>query len=244
MPKPKRVKRPDTSPYVHQDKKKDINIKLDCRVPWTAKQLEFFRLAQDKNTKLIFLVGPSGTSKSLVSVFSALTALSEKKVSDIIYLRSIVESSNNKMGFLPGSLDQKLDPYLEPLLDKVDECVSTETKKLLLENGLILGRPINFLRGCQFAGKYVIFDEIQNINMKEAVTFLTRIGEFSKVIACGDTMQSDINGQSALPILLNIFDSEESREQGIHIFRFGKEDIVRSKLVAHIVDVIEKYMDR
>jgi len=241
MPSKKRVRKPDTSPYVHQSKKKPVNLTLDCRIPWTEKQLEFFRLAQDKNTKIIYALGPAGTSKTLVAVYQAILALKDKKVSDIVYLRSVVESSTQKMGFLPGTLDDKLDPYLEPLLDKVDEILDKDNKKLLLDNELVAGKPINYLRGCQFSGKFVILDEAQNLDKKEFTTFLTRIGEFSKVMICGDEMQSDINGRSALPRMAELFDNDESRENGIHVFRFGTEDIVRSTILKFIVEKLEKY---
>lgn len=234
-------KKPDNSPYVFQSKKKAVELKMNCRVPWTEKQKEYFRLGQHKDTKALITLGPAGTSKTLCAVYLALSALMEKKVSDIVYLRSVVESSTQKMGFLPGSLEDKLDPYLEPLIDKVDEILDSQNKKLLLDNNLATGKPINYLRGCQFSGKAVILDEAQNLDKKEFTTFLTRIGEFSKVIICGDELQSDINGRSALPRIADLFDNKESREQGIHVFRFGTEDIVRSQFVKFVVEKLEKY---
>lgn len=188
----------------------------------------------------MFLSGVAGTGKSLLSVLAALEAIKEKKVSDLVYVRSIVESSSNKIGFLPGTQEEKVSPYLEPLMDKLDELIGFSSAEVLLQKGLVSARPINFLRGCQFSGKYVILDEAQNLNFAEMQTFMTRIGEFSKVIICGDPNQSDIGSKSAFTTIMDAFDTDFSKENGVKTFRFGKEDIVRSKILKHIVEVLEK----
>lgn len=242
MPTKKRAARKkDTSPYVCQKKKKDIHFSTETSIPWTDKQHEFLKLIQDKHTKVIFLSGVAGTSKTLISVYAGLLALAEKKVSDIVYIRSAVESASSKLGFLPGELDDKFGPYLEPLADKLDELLGPDVTKILMQNEMVSARPINYLRGCQFAGKFVIADEAQNFTISELTTLVTRIGEFSKVIICGDPMQSDIGSNSGFSKFVNVFDNSESSIAGIEVFRFGEEDIVRSKILKFIVEKLKVF---
>jgi phosphate starvation-inducible PhoH-like protein len=236
----KKQPKKDTSPYVNQDKKQDAKISISEKIPWTDKQYDFFKQINDKHCKVMFLSGVAGTSKTILSVYSALKAINEKKVSDLVYLRAIVESSSSKLGFLPGSESDKVSPYLEPLMDKLIELVGFQAAEILIQKKLVSARPINFLRGCQFSGKYIILDEAQNLTFSEMQTFLTRIGEFSKVIICGDPNQSDIGNKSAFTKVFSAFDNEDSQKNGIFTFSFGKEDIVRSKILKYIVEVLEK----
>jgi phosphate starvation-inducible protein PhoH and related proteins len=237
----KAARKEDTSPYIHQSKKIPLTFKISDRIPWTDRQLEFFRIMQDKDTKLMFLTGPAGTGKSIMAVYCALNALLDKRVSDIVYVRSIVESTANKMGFLPGSIAEKTGPYSDVCYQKVEELVAPEAKNALISGGLVNAIPIGFLRGYHFAVKYIIGDECQSFDTKELTTLMTRIGEKSKVILCGDPMQSDLPpGKSGFVKFMNAFDTEEARSHGIHVFKLGKEDIVRSELLKYIVEVIEK----
>lgn len=236
----KSAKKTDNSRYVFQDKKQELGINLDCRIPWTARQQEFLRLVQDKNTKLIFLKGDPGTGKSLLSVYAGLLALKDKKVSDIVYVRTLIEIGNKTMGFLPGTADEKLSEYLAPMLNKLYELIGEQNTESLIQRGLISGKAVNFLRGCQFTGKFVIADEFQNFCMPEAISFLTRIGEFSKVIVCGDTLQNDIGKSSVFAKFYDLFDCEESKENGIYTFEFTEEDIVRSEILKYIVKKIKE----
>lgn len=237
---PKKQKKEDHSVYVYQNKKVGLDLSLETRIPWTEKQLEFLRLAQDKNTKVIFLKGDPGTGKSLLSVYAGLLALKEKKVSDIVYVRTLIEIGNKTMGFLPGSAEEKLAEYLAPMANKLYELIGEQNTEILLQKGLISGKAVNFLRGCQFTGKFVIADEFQNFCMPEAISFLTRIGEFSKVIICGDTLQNDIGKSSVFAKFYDLFDSEDSKENGIFTFEFTEEDIVRSEILKFIVKKIKE----
>lgn len=236
------TRKADTSPYVHQRRKSDIKFDIQEKIPWTDKQKEFFQLAQNNEVKMILLKGPAGTSKTIVSVYSALKALNEGKVSDIVYIRSLVESAEKTMGALPGTVEDKIGPYLRPLVDKLEELLSVPHQKALLSNGLVEGSPINFLRGAHFAGKYILLDEAQNFSLPELTTAMTRVGEFCKVIISGDTFQADIGERkSGFGTVCDMFDTELSQQNGIHVFEFGKEDIVRSELVRFIVGELEKY---
>jgi len=234
------IKKSDQSPYVFQSKKQGLNFNIESRVPWTEKQQEFLRLVQSKECKLLFLKGVAGTGKTLLAVYAGLLALKEKKVSDIVYVRSIVESATRSMGALPGDCDEKTSLYLEPLMDKLEEVIGPEHAKNILSKKLVSGRPINFLRGCQFTGKFIIADEAQNFSMPEMITFLTRIGEFSKVIVCGDPSQSDIGRSSSFTQIYNLFDGDDSQKNGIFNFEFDEEDIVRSAILKFIVKKIKE----
>lgn len=236
--------KPDKSPYTFQAKKRGLELSLDQKIPWTSKQLELFKLIQDKNTKVVFISGPAGCSKSIAAIYMGLQAIKDKKVSDLVYLRSVVESATQKMGFLPGTAEEKLSVYLDPLMEKLEELVGPENSKNLLSKGFVSAKPINFLRGCQFSGKFVIADEAQNFSFGDMTTFITRIGEFSKIIICGDPMQSDIGEKSAFKTFFNLFDDEESKNNGIHTFEFLEEDIVRSEILRFIVKKIKKYKKR
>lgn len=224
--------------YVYQKKKiRDLNLKIQ-ELPWTAKQKEFLELVQDKNNKLILLSGCSGTSKTLISVFCALKALNEAKISDIIYVRSVVESSSNKMGALPGEIYSKFEPYFRPCLDKVEELLCEKDIEKIKKHNLIEAIPINFLRGSHFAGRYVIADECQNMTAKELTTLITRIGENSKMIICGDPMQSDLPiGKSGFQKMFDAFG--RANHKNVVNFKFGPEDVVRSKFLKEIMPILE-----
>ena len=231
----------DTSLLVHQNEKISRPIAIKQRPDLTNKQKEFLKLALDNNTKIIFLSGPAGSSKSFLAVLASLELMNMKKVSNIIYIRSIVESSDNKMGFLPGDASEKLSPYLEPLLEKLQEMLDTSDINNLQKEKRIEGKPTGYLRGLSWNAKAIIMDEAQNSTYKEITTLLTRIGHFSKLFICGDPMQSDINGKSGFEKMCNVFNDDESKIQGVHTFYLTEADIVRSEIVRYIVKKLELY---
>jgi phosphate starvation-inducible PhoH-like protein len=227
-------KKKDTSPKVHQNEKIKESVRIDER-QLTSKQIELLNLLQNKTTKLVFISGPAGTAKTYTSILAGLTLLNHKRVSEIVYVRSIVESSDNKLGFLPGEMDEKMSPYIQPLIDKLEELLPKHDIEKLKKEERIHGFPINFLRGLSWNAKCIVADEAQNMTKKELITLITRVGEFSKLFICGDPDQSDINGKSGFVPTMNIFDDEESRNNGIYVFKFDEEDIVRSGLVKFIL---------
>ena len=227
-------KKKDTSPKVHQNEKIKESVRIDER-QLTSKQIELLNLLQNKTTKLVFISGPAGTAKTYTSILAGLTLLNHKRVSEIVYVRSIVESSDNKLGFLPGEMDEKMSPYIQPLIDKLEELLPKHDIEKLKKEERIHGFPINFLRGLSWNAKCIVADEAQNMSKKELITLITRVGEFSKLFICGDPDQSDINGKSGFVPTMNIFDDEESRNNGIYVFKFDEDDIVRSGLVKFIL---------
>ena len=229
----------DNSPIIPQRNKIRNAITIYQR-ELNEKQKEFLALAQDKATKIIFVSGPAGTSKTYMSVYHALQLINQRRVSDLIYIRTAVESSDSKLGFLPGEAVDKMAPYLQPLLDKLAELLPRSDIDALQKDQRISAVPVGFLRGLNWNAKVIIADEAQNMTYKELFTLITRTGEFSKVFIIGDPDQSDINGKSGFIKMINQFEDQESRDNGIHIFRFIDDDIVRSGLVQFIIKKARK----
>lgn len=228
----------DKSPVVHQRNKIEHYLTILHR-ELTEKQKKFIELALDKKVKLLLVSGPAGSTKTYLSVLASLLLMNEKKVSDILYVRSIVESADVKMGTLPGEADDKLSPYKRPLIDKLDELLPKEDIQFLIKDNRLEGLPIGYLRGLNWNAKAIVADEMQNCTKKELITLMTRTGEFSKVFVCGDPQQSDINGRSGFQSIFNLFNDDESKEHGIYTFEFTEDDILRSALVKFIVQKIK-----
>jgi len=224
----------DTSPIVYQKSKLKHELSIFER-ELTEKQKEFVNIALNKDTKMVFVSGPAGTSKTYITIYSALKLLNQKKVSDLLYIRSAVESADSKIGFLPGEADEKMAPYIQPLLEKLAELLPKRDIEILQKENRLDSIPLGFLRGLNWNAKCIVADEAQNMTVKEITTLITRVGEFSKVFILGDPDQSDINGKSGFMKIMNAFDDVESKENGIYTFKFTEEDIVRSGLVKYIV---------
>lgn len=232
-------KKLDRSPIVNQTSKLKQQLNIRERV-FTEKQQEFLRLILDKNVKMIIVSGPAGTAKTYMAVYSALKLLNEKRISDLIYVRSVVESADSKMGFLPGEKEEKLEPYVQPLMDKLEEFLSKGEIDGLMKDNRINAVHVGFLRGLNWNAKFIIADEAQNMSTKELITLITRMGEFSKILVLGDPDQSDINSKSGFTKVFTAFDDEESRQNGIYTYTFTEDDVVRSSLVQFIIKKIKK----
>lgn len=224
----------DTSPKIPQNDKIKGDLKISRR-PLTEKQQKFLEIALSKDTKMMWVSGPAGTSKTFLAVLAALELLNARRMSDIIYLRSAVESSDNKLGFLPGEVEDKLSPYVQPLIDKLTEFLSKPDIDRLQKEERLDSIPIGFLRGLNWNAKVVIADEAQNCTVKELTTLITRVGEFSKVFILGDPQQSDINGKSGFKKMMDLFSDDNSKANGVFTFEFTEEDVVRSGLVKFII---------
>jgi phosphate starvation-inducible protein PhoH and related proteins len=229
----------DKSPMIPQRNKLSKPLSIYQR-QLNEKQKQFLEIAMNKDTKIVFVQGPAGTSKTYMAVYAALQLLNEHRVSDLIYIRSAVESSDSKLGFLPGEAEDKMAPYLAPLLDKLTELLSRNDIDYLQKDERISSVPLGFLRGLNWNAKVIIADESQNMTKQELFTLITRIGEFSKVFVIGDPDQSDINGKSGFTKMVAYFDDTESKTHGIQVFKFTEEDIVRSGLVKYIINKIKR----
>lgn len=218
----------DRSPRIHQKEK--LKNKLTIRgLKWTDKQRSFLELAFDPKVEVLIIKGCAGTSKTAISIFTMLTLLSEKKVSDIVLVRSNVESADSKMGYLPGSSSDKMQPYMMPFFDKLDMFLSKQEIKNLETEERIVAQPLGFLRGLDYQVKALCLDEAQNASVKEILTFMSRIGRFCKTFICGDVEQVDIKN-TGFEAVYELFDNQESRDNGIYCWEFTGEDIMRSNL--------------
>jgi phosphate starvation-inducible PhoH-like protein len=207
----------------------------------TEKQKKFLSIAFDPCTKLMFIAGPAGSTKTYMAVYSALRLLSASDDVDLLYVRTVIESAEKGLGALPGDIDEKFNPYMAPLEDKLYEMLpkNNTEKKEMLDSGRISAMPINYLRGANWRNKIVVADEAQNFTYKELTTLITRIGANCKLFICGDFMQSDINGKSGFPSMFDLFNDRESVSRGIHAFKFGKEDILRSEILKYIIGKLD-----
>lgn len=202
----------------------------------TANQRKYIEAIQ--NNDLVFGIGPAGTGKSFLAVALGVQALFEKKVSRIILTRPAVEAGE-KLGFLPGDLQDKVDPYLRPLYDALFDLVETEKVTKMLEKRIIEIAPLAFMRGRTLADAFIILDEAQNTTSEQMKMFLTRIGFGSKTVVTGDKTQIDLpfgkkSGiKEAEKILKDI--------EGIEFVHFTDKDVVRHKLVQMIVKAYDKY---
>lgn len=216
------------------------------KIKFTEKQKEFYSLASSEETKIMFVSGPAGSSKTFISVYTALRLLSQSPDLDLIYIRTIIESAEKGLGALPGDLNEKFNPYMIPLMEKLSEILpkNNTSKTDLIEGGRVDAMPINFLRGMSWNDKIIIMDEAQNATFKELTTLITRIGEGCKIFICGDLLQSDINGKSGFGQMMDLFDDDESKGKGVHCFRFSISDIKRSRILKYIIKKLSNNNER
>ena len=188
-----------------------------------------------KNT-VVFGVGPAGTGKTYLAVCLAVAAFKSKQVEKIILTRPAVEAGE-KLGFLPGDLQTKVDPYLRPLYDALQEMLGAETYAKLMEKGVIEVAPLAYMRGRTLSGAFIILDEAQNTTKEQMKMFLTRMGEGSKTVVTGDVTQVDLpeGKTSGLVHAVDILKDVE----GIEICRLTDKDVVRHPMVMRIIRAYE-----
>lgn len=187
---------------------------------------------------IVFGVGPAGTGKTYLAVALAVVAFKNKLVDKIILTRPAVEAGE-KLGFLPGDLGAKVDPYLRPLYDALQEMFGLETYNKLMEKGVIEIAPLAYMRGRTLSAAFIILDEAQNTTGEQMKMFLTRMGEGSKIVVTGDTTQIDLpnNKASGLVEAVSILEGVK----GIAVVNLTAKDIVRHPLVQAIVNAYEKH---
>ena len=220
---------PDASPPIM------IRTRKKTIVPRSAAQIGYMRaLAQ---TDIIFALGPAGTGKTYLAVAQAVSQLIAGSVQRLILSRPAVEAGE-RLGFLPGDMKEKVDPYLRPIYDALYDCMPPEQVERRIASGEIEIAPIAFMRGRTLADAFVILDEAQNTTPEQMKMFLTRFGQNSRMVICGDPKQVDIPGGDTKSGLADAVGRLEGIEN-INIIRFGAGDVVRHPIVGRIVEAYE-----
>jgi phosphate starvation-inducible PhoH-like protein len=212
-----------------------IRTRKKTIVPRSATQIEYMRALA--RTDVIFALGPAGTGKTYVAVAQAVSQLMTGSVQRLILSRPAVEAGE-KLGFLPGDMKDKVDPYLRPLYDALYDCMPPEQVERRLANGEIEIAPIAFMRGRTLADAFVILDEAQNTTREQMKMFLTRFGQNSRMVVCGDPKQIDIPGGERMSGLADAVNRLEGVD-GIAVTRFTVADVVRHPIVGRIVEAYE-----
>ena len=190
-----------------------------------------------KKSSIVFGVGPAGTGKTYLAVALAVYALKNKEIDKIILTRPAVEAGE-KLGFLPGDLNEKVDPYLRPLFDALQEMRGQEAYQRHIERGSIEIAPLAYMRGRTLSNSFIILDEAQNTTREQMKMFLTRMGENSRIVVTGDITQIDLphNVTSGMADAIDVLKDVE----GIEIVRLTAKDVVRHELVTKIIQAYEK----
>ncbi len=206
-----------------------------ARTPNQRKLLE-----ETAKNDLVFAIGPAGTGKTYTAIALAVKALKNREIKKIILSRPAVEAGEN-LGFLPGDLKEKIDPYLQPLYDALQDMIPPRKLEDFIKDGIIEIAPLAFMRGRTLSNAFVILDEAQNTTINQLKMFLTRMGLNAKFIITGDVTQIDLprRSHSGLIFAMKLLQPVDS----ISVVRFNKNDIVRHRLVREIVDAYEKYYE-
>lgn len=200
----------------------------------TLGQKQYLQAIDDHT--ITFGIGPAGTGKTYLAVAKAVSALYRKQVSRIILTRPAVEAGE-RLGYLPGTLSEKIDPYLRPLFDALQEMLEPDATAKLMESGVIEVAPLAYMRGRTLNDSFIILDEAQNTTAEQMKMFLTRLGFGSKMVVTGDTTQVDLpTGKSGLDVATGIL----SDVADLHIARLSSKDVVRHELVTRIVDAYDR----
>lgn len=189
------------------------------------------------NSTITFCIGPAGTGKTYLAIALAVAALKRKEIAKIIVTRPAVEAGE-KLGFLPGDLQEKVDPYLTPLYDALAEFLGEDKFAKLEERGVIEAAPLAFMRGRTLKGSFIVLDEAQNCTIPQMKMFLTRLGENSRMVVTGDVTQTDLpyKEKSGLKHAVDILKDID----GISISKFTRDDVIRHPLVQKIIDAYDK----
>lgn len=229
----------DVSIHVTQRPKISFSLSIKHRQDLTEKQVDILNTCLHKSTRCVFIDGLYGTSKSYLSVLASLKLLDAKRVDEIIFIRNPVESSTTgKIGFIPGTSEEKMAPYNAILFDKLEEMLPECDISKLKKDNRINCYPVGFVRGRSWNCKAIIVDEASSMTWDDLFLLLTRCGEFTRIFFVGDSVnQNDIGSRSGFRKMFELFNDEESKAFGMHCFELRDyDDIVRSGLLRFVME--------
>lgn len=226
---------------MRNDENRKINPKrvkiIKNQIKATLRQNQHKYVDKILQNDITFCQGPAGTSKTFTACYAALTLLAEKKIDNIILCKPIQEAGE-KLGFLPGDVQEKINPYMESYISNINKIVGPEITQNLVDAGIIQFKPLAFMRGLSFENSFMALDEAQNATFSQLTLFITRMGKGSKVIITGDVSQYDIAKRDVgLESFINLMDGIK----GIAQHQFTEKDIVRAKILQHIVKRYDKW---
>ena len=231
------VKRKDSKRELQLYEERQKNIYL----PKTSNQQTYVDYMENRNVSVVFGVGPAGSGKTLFACSSAIQELKQGYVDRIIITRPTI-SVDEELGFLPGSIEQKMNPWTRPIFDIFSEFVSLSEIKHMVDNGVIEISPLAFMRGRTFKRCFIIADEMQNSSPKQMKMLLTRLGEDSRMVVTGDLKQSDRSNDNGLYDFINRFQMVES-PNSIQYVKLNDHDIQRSAVVSSILKIYDNKND-
>jgi len=224
----------DTSPYVFQKEKIDFSLNIK-EIPWTEKQKEIINTVIEKKANMTLIDGIWGSGKTIMAVYACLKLLNMKKISNILYVRNIVQSGTGTLGWLGGDLQTRLSPYMVPLNQKLEQLLPANQVKKLLQDNTVEAQPVALLRGTSYDAYGIIIDEMGCMSKEDIMLTLSRVGKFSYVFGIGDSWQVDIKN-SGFRNIFDTFNDEESRENKIYTFELQEEmDVMRSDFLKYVM---------
>ncbi len=212
---------------------------------WTEKQRAAIAAILDPKTKIVMLLGPAGTGKSLIAAYCALVMLKEKLIKKINYIRIPLEASSCKIGFLPSDLEAKLEPYIMPFVEVLKELTNEASISSMKTFGTLAGNHLGFVKGLSFHNCFTCIDELEDGNLTDISLAMSRSGKGNggtgKMVILGDPNQSNIHlKDQALSKVFDAFNTQEARDKGIVTIRFTTDDCQRSPVTKFIIETLEK----
>lgn len=217
---------------------KKASIKRDelSKITLTANQIELFKSI--RNNTITFVQGPAGSAKTFTACYTALWLLAEKKIEKIILVKPIQESGGEKLGSLPGEVDDKVRPYMESFYNNFEKIIGKQALGFMITAGEIEFKPLAYMRGAGYDNSVIFIDEAQNMDYKALMMVITRLGFDSKMIIAGDISQYDIKKNDvALPSFIKLIEDVDS----VSSFKFEKSDIMRNPILIQITDRYEQW---
>jgi len=217
---------------------KKYSVKRDelQKITLSENQVKFFKTI--RNNTITFAQGPAGSSKTFTACYSALWLLAEKKIKQIILVKPIQEAGGERLGFLPGDMAEKVDPYMESYFSNFAKIIGKSAVEFMLNTEDIIIKPLAYMRGAGYDNALIIIDEAQNMDYKALMMAITRIGYDSKIVVTGDISQYDIRKNNvALPKFIELM----ADIPNVSSFKFEKTDIVRNPILIEITDRYEKW---